>query len=659
MANFAVDSGSSQGDILSSLNYALANLDTNTNANVLVANTTTGQITNNTTGQVLAYLYQYICVVYSTTAGGTISYSPTNQNYFGILNNDTGVFSTNPADYVWTQVTGGFGTTKYLWYAALGGRQIQWFAGTTPPQSNYTQVINSTAINLDIITGAVSNQLINESVYLRANSQPATPTGGTFDFTTLTLYPPSGWSTTVPTNANVYVYTSSAIFSGNTGNVLPSTAWSYPTVLASNFAGNTGPQGSRGPIPLGYVITDSDPTYWVDSQYNTAFQAPRANVVAPIGVSPSGQVYTPISGDTAQFFYPTTQVTLVKQFSSNTTPNWQAVLANVVSGNVIYTGTITSSALNANDIYAINIAGGGGAIGDIYTHGYWLQANTGSAAFGGNVYVGDLLKVGLNAQIGANLNVGTNANIGNNLRVGTNAQIGSNLNVGTNAVVGNNLNVGQNAQIGANLNVGLNANIGNNLRVGSNAQISGNLNVTGLITQGSLSNNTVQTLTISPNNVSTYVTNGSSASQTFNNIGTGSGTGTTTSYYTTAQASITPSYVGQQVFVTAACNYFINSGSTPATYPTLTGQLIMQYVDSGFTQYRTVGGFNVYPTLTGTGQYRGQILVYAQVTLPYNFPPTLGVPYTFYINLSASTFIPIPNTLTFTNGAVNIQNLYR
>lgn len=637
MANFALDSATPQGDVLSSINYVLANLGnaTGLNANVLVADTTTGQITNSTSGATIGYLYQYICVRYADSPNGTLYASPTNRSYFGILNNSTGTFSTNPADYQWTQVTGGFGTTKFLWYASLGGRQIQWYAGVTPPASNYLQTIDSTPIDLDSITGVVSNQLINESVYLRANSQPATPTGGTFDFTSLTLYPPTGWSTTVPTNANVYVYTSSAIFSGNTGNVLPSTAWSYPTILASNFAGNTGPQGSRGPIPLGYVITNSDPTYWVDSQYNTAFEAPRANVVAPIGVSPSGQIYTPISGDTAQFFYPPTQVTVVKQFSSNTTPNWQSVLANVVSGNVIYTGSITSNALNTNDVYAINISGGGGVLGDIYTHGYWLQANTGSAAFGGNVYVGDNLKVGINSQIGANLNVGLNANIGSNLRVGTNAQIGGNL------------------------NVGLNANIGNNLRVGTNAQIGGNLNVTGLITQGTLSNNTVQTLTISPNNVSTYVVNGSSASQSFNNIGTGSGTGTTSSYYTTAQATITPSYIGQQVFVTAACNYFISSGSTPATYPGLVGQLIMQYVDSGFTQYRTVGGFNLYPTLTATGQYRGQIFVYAQVTLPYNTPPTTGVPYSFYINLSCSTFIPIPNTLTFTNGAVNIQNLYR
>jgi hypothetical protein len=434
MANFALDGGTPQGEILSSLNYVLSNLGQGTNANVLVANTNTGQITNSTSGEVLAYIYQFICVRYSDSPNGTLYASPTNRSYFGILNNSTGTFSTNPADYQWTQVTGGFSTTKYLWYASLGGRQIQWFAGTTPPASNYNQVIDSTAINLDIITGAASNQLIDQPVYLRANTQPATPTGGNFNFTTLTLYPPTGWSTTPPTNANVYVYISSAIFSGNAGNVAPSTAWSYPVVLASNFAGNTGPQGSRGPIPLGYVITDSDPTFWIDTQYSTAFQAPRANVVAPIGVSPFDQVYTPIPGDTAQFFYPNlaypnNQVTLVKSFSSNTSPNWQSVLANVVSGNVIYTGSITSSALNTNDIYAINISGGGGAVGDIYTNGYWLQANTGSAAFGGNLYIGDNLKAGVNAVIGANLNVGINAIIGGNLTVGNNAVIGGNATV--------------------------------------------------------------------------------------------------------------------------------------------------------------------------------------------------------------------------------------
>ena len=49
MSNFALDVGSSQGDIISSLNYALANLGStvttaNTAANVLTANTTTGVI---------------------------------------------------------------------------------------------------------------------------------------------------------------------------------------------------------------------------------------------------------------------------------------------------------------------------------------------------------------------------------------------------------------------------------------------------------------------------------------------------------------------------------------------------------------------------------------------------------------------------------------
>ena len=578
MANFALDGGTPQGEILSSLNYVLSNLGQGTNANVLVANTNTGQITNSTSGEVLAYIYQFICVRYSDSPNGTLYTSPTNRSYFGVLNNSTGTFSTNPADYQWTQVTGGFSTTKYLWYASLGGRQIQWFAGTTPPASNYNQTIDSTAINLDIITGAVSNQLIDQSVYLRANTQPATPTDGNFNFTTLTLYPPTGWSTTVPTNANVYVYTSSAIFSGNAGNALPSTAWSYPVVLASNFAGNTGPQGSRGPIPLGYVITDSDPTFWIDTQYSTAFQAPRANVIAPIGVSPFDQVYTPIPGDTAQFFYPNlsypnNQVTVVKSFSSNTSPNWQSVLANVVSGNVIYTGSITSSALNTNDIYAINISGGGGAVGDIYTNGYWLQANTGSAAFGGNVYIGDNLKVGLNAQIGSNLNVGTNAVVGNNL------------------------------------------NIGNNLNVGTNAQIGGNLNVSGLLTAGNLQSNTVVTSTIGLNSISTGNGISSSTSQTisFPNSSTTytydyvkpiiTTTVNNQSVYINGQASMVLNFIAD---LTVSVNFYLNRQTSSGTTQLGNNQFFVVAGKAGLQYYiqPTFTFFDIpLPTSTGTATY--------------------------------------------------------
>jgi len=370
MANFAVEAGDSQGEILSSLNYALANLGqaTGISANVLVANTTTGQITNNTNNQLIGYLYQWINVRYANSGYGTVNFStsPINQGWYGVLNttDETPSNVNNPASYIWTRVTGGFGTTRVLWFATLGGRQVLFQPDNVPPSVNYNEVQDGVAINLDVITGATANQIINESIYFRANTAPLTPTGGKFNFTSLVLYPPTTpdvWSATVPVGDGQLVYLSQAIFSGNAGNASPSTVWSDPTVLASNFAGNTGPQGSRGPIPLGYVITDTDPTYWIDTQYSNAFSAPRANVIAPIGVSPYGQTYTPISGDTAQFFYPNLaypghQVTVVKSFSSNTSPLWQSVLANVVSGNVIYTGSITSSALNTNDIYAINIS---------------------------------------------------------------------------------------------------------------------------------------------------------------------------------------------------------------------------------------------------------------------------------------------------------------
>jgi hypothetical protein len=71
--------------------------------------------------------------------------------YYGLHNSDSSTETTNPADYVWYKVTGGFGTTKFFWYLVTGGRQIAIQIATTKPGDGYTQDSGS-AINLDLIT---------------------------------------------------------------------------------------------------------------------------------------------------------------------------------------------------------------------------------------------------------------------------------------------------------------------------------------------------------------------------------------------------------------------------------------------------------------------------------------------------------------------------
>jgi hypothetical protein len=170
---------------------------------------------------------------------------------------------------------------------------------------------------------------------------------------------------------------------------------------------------------------------------------------------------------------------VVKTYSANTA-GWTLADGQVIDGNLIVTGTITSAQMNTNSLYALTIQSTSANVGSNTSPGFWLQANTGNARFGGGLNVGNSLVVGNTAVIGSNLTVGANANIGSNLIVGTNATIGNNLTVGNSATIGSDLIVGNNANIGA------------------------NLFVSGLITTGNLNNNTVNTTTITSNAVSFF-----------------------------------------------------------------------------------------------------------------------------------------------------------
>jgi len=76
----------------------------------------------------------------------------------------------------------------------------------------------------------------NALVYQRATSLPATPSGGAYSFTKNVLYPPSGWSATVPTGTDpVYVTSSNLSITGATGSV-SIVDWSTPVLFAQNGA---------------------------------------------------------------------------------------------------------------------------------------------------------------------------------------------------------------------------------------------------------------------------------------------------------------------------------------------------------------------------------------------------------------------------------------
>ena len=361
MSNFALDTSSSQGDLVSSLNYALANLgtfDANavaniativvenilsnaniisnvlSNANVVTANTTTGALSSVHTGTI-NYLYNYVNVKYanSATGGSGFSSNSANKSYYGVHNTKDGSISNNPVDYQWFQVVGGFGTTRGLYHTTAGGGLVYFEPSTTAPSIYYTPVVDDQPIALQSLANSI-------------------------------------------------------------------------------------------------VVT---------------------NTINPGAVTNVG------------------------------------IATQTITTNNMAFGIITADLLAANLIIAKDIVSTNATLGNTSSTGYWLQANSGSARFGGNVSIGNNLTIGNNAVIGGNLS------IGNNLTVGSSTVIGNNLTIGNNAVIGGNLSIGNN------LTVGSSTVIGNNLTIGNNAVIGGNLTVAGLITSANLNANTVQTVTMVPN----------------------------------------------------------------------------------------------------------------------------------------------------------------
>jgi len=144
---FLLDGNPTSSEVSEAVNYLLSNFNT-----TYSADSVSGQISG-PTGQIVGYLYKYIAIKYADSFDGSLNFSntPTGRLYYGIRNSNDITESTNPADYTWRQVTGGFGTTKFVWYITAGGRQIQFAAQNASPGLGWVQDAG-VSINLDIIT---------------------------------------------------------------------------------------------------------------------------------------------------------------------------------------------------------------------------------------------------------------------------------------------------------------------------------------------------------------------------------------------------------------------------------------------------------------------------------------------------------------------------
>ena len=491
MTTFAV---TDPAHTIAALNYALSNLNTgnttgNTSipGNVLVANSTTNAISTYSGVTPIAYVNQYLNVRYANSATGVSGFSinQANANYYGVFNTVTtsNPGANNAANYQWFQVTGGFGTTKTLYYLCNGGRQVQLAAANSAPSSGYLATVNGTPINLDIVT--------------TANGTP----------------------------------------------------------------------GARGAIAMAYVLTPSDPNTAGNTALSAWFSASRNNTTPPLGTG-----LTPVSGDTADFLWPTTNASGVYTFDGS---GWTSVVGQVVAGNTIVNGTITgntiaNSTITGNNIIVGTVSGDviiantlagntviantlyGNAIIANTLYGNAIIANTISGnsiiantisgnsiianSFSANSINGSAIQAGSIAANTINGNsivsgsITTNQLAANvltaNTVVSTGATIGNFASPGFwlegssgNARFGNTVNIGSQLTVGTNANIGANATIGGNLIVGANANIGGNLFVSGLITSGSLNSNTVQTTTMIPASVSNFASTSRSATTIYSYTG--------------------------------------------------------------------------------------------------------------------------------------------
>jgi len=207
MAYF-VQPNSPNSELAGAINYILANLNStitnNFSTGIVSSSNTTATSTN---GQTTAYLYRYLDIAYADDGSGATNFSSTpltTNQYYGLRNTNSNVYSTNPADYVWYQIVGTFTTGKAIWYQTYGGLQINLLVATSAPGTAYQQAPNGSPIDLTIVSTATGLQ--GRSAYAIASVTLAS-TPATYTTTgNATFPPPNSWGGSETWTANPATY---------------------------------------------------------------------------------------------------------------------------------------------------------------------------------------------------------------------------------------------------------------------------------------------------------------------------------------------------------------------------------------------------------------------------------------------------------------------
>jgi len=209
-------------------------------------------------------------------------------------------------------------------------------------KSAFTAEVSATT-NAAAIDGTDGKSTFTAPIFKRDTSTPSTPTGGTFNFGTNVLTPPSGWSVTIPSGTDpIYEATFQFSISGDTGTVTAGT-WSTPVVIAENGDdGTDGTDGANGLSTFTFAVhkrATSTPSLPSGGSYNFTTNT----ITAPSGWSeeiPSGTDPVYISITKAQISGPT---------GTDSSLSWTAPVLFVENGADGTDGTNGTNGTNGDD----------------------------------------------------------------------------------------------------------------------------------------------------------------------------------------------------------------------------------------------------------------------------------------------------------------------
>jgi hypothetical protein len=253
---FFLDGNPTQSEISEAINYLLGNSQQTTSTNIV-----NGQVTD-ALGDIVSYLYKYISVKYADSFDGTVNFSntPTSRLYYGLRNDDSATESTNPADYIWYQVSGGFSTNKFIFYSVTGGRRINIVVGLSAPSILY-QADTGAAIDLDQISGSDGSS--SRICYAKSTSFALASTPATYQTSGPSGFPPTNtwggaetWQATPPTLAvNEALFQSDGIYNP----VTDLTTWNVPYLSNLRVGALSAISANLGTITAGELIIGSSP----------------------------------------------------------------------------------------------------------------------------------------------------------------------------------------------------------------------------------------------------------------------------------------------------------------------------------------------------------------------------------------------------------------